>query len=41
MHNGGSPENRANEPAGWAYCLKVWEDFYWKEVAPKWNIKKK
>ena len=37
-HNGGSSENRANESSGWAYALKVWEDYYKKEIKPKWKL---
>lgn len=37
-HNGGSPENRANCEDGYTYALKVWEDYYNKEIKPKWKI---
>lgn len=37
-HNNGTKENPSNNEACWAYSLKVWEDYYNKEVKPKWNI---
>jgi glycosyltransferase involved in cell wall biosynthesis len=36
-HNG-TKENPINAEAGWAYSLKVWGDYYEKEVKPKWEI---
>jgi len=35
-HNNGSPENPAEYEKGYAYGLEQWEDFYNKEVVPKW-----
>ncbi len=37
-HNDGTKENPANKEAGWAYCLKVWRDYYESVVRPRWNI---
>jgi len=37
-HNNGTPENPSNNEACWAYSLKVWEDYYLKEIKPKWEI---
>lgn len=35
-HNGGSPENPINSEFCFANSLKIWEDYYNKEVVPKW-----
>lgn len=35
-HNNGTKENPSNNEACWAYSLSVWEDYYEKEVKPKW-----
>ena len=37
-HNGGSPENRANCEQGYTYALEQWEDYYNKEIKPKWGL---
>lgn len=37
-HNNGTKENPSNNEACWAYSLSVWEDYYNKEIKPKWNI---
>ena len=37
-HQEGSPENPANREKSWSYCLKVWRDYYKKEICPKWKI---
>lgn len=38
LHNHGTKENPANEDAGYAYAIKVWGDYYEKEIKPKWKI---
>ncbi len=37
-HNNGTKENPSNNEACWAYSLKMWEDYYVKEIKPKWGI---
>ena len=37
-HNNGTPENPANAEQSFKYALDVWEDYYTKEIRPKWNI---
>jgi glycosyltransferase involved in cell wall biosynthesis len=37
-HNNGTAENPSDNKACWAYSLKVWEDYYNKEIKPKWGI---
>ena len=37
-HNNGTPENPSNNEACWAYALSVWQDYYEKEIKPKWGI---
>lgn len=37
-HNNGTAENPSNNESCWAYSLSVWEDYYEKEVRPKWKI---
>lgn len=37
-HNNGTPENPSNNEACWAYSLKVWEEYYTKEIKPKWGM---
>jgi len=37
-HNEGTKENPANREQGWAYSLSQWQDYYEKEVKPKWGI---
>ena len=36
-HNNGTQENPANCDAGYAYALSQWEDYYRKELLPKWK----
>jgi len=36
-HNNGTKENPSNNEACWAYSLSVWEDYFNKEIVPKWN----
>jgi len=38
-HDNGTKENPSNNEAGWAYSLSIWEDYYNKEIKPKWGIK--
>lgn len=37
-HNNGTQENPSNNEACWAYSLKLWEEYYTKEIKPKWGI---
>jgi len=37
-HNNGTKENPSNNEACWAYSLSVWEDYFNKEIRPKWKI---
>jgi len=37
-HNNGTKENPANCDAGYTYALSQWEDYYNKEIKPKWHI---
>jgi hypothetical protein len=37
-HNQGTKETPANCDEGYAYSLKVWGDYYMKEVKPKWKL---
>ena len=37
-HNNGTPENPSNNETCWTYSLSVWEDYYTKEIKPKWGI---
>lgn len=37
-HNNGTKENPSNNEDCWTYSLSVWEDYYEKEVRPKWKI---
>ncbi len=37
-HNNGTRENPSNNEACWAYSLKVWENYYNKEIKPKWGM---
>lgn len=37
-HNNGTPENPAKQDQGYTYALEQWEDFYKKEIKPKWKI---
>ena len=36
-HNNGTPENPSNNEQCWAYSLKVWEDYFEKEIKPRWE----
>lgn len=37
-HNNGTKENPSNNEASWAYSLSVWQDYYEKEIKPKWGM---
>jgi glycosyltransferase involved in cell wall biosynthesis len=37
-HQEGTKENPWIREKSWTYCLKVWKDYYEKEVKPKWKI---
>jgi glycosyltransferase involved in cell wall biosynthesis len=37
-HNNGSKETPSNNEACFAYSLKVWREYFEKEIAPKWNM---
>ncbi len=37
-HNNGTPENPANNDAGYKYAIEVWGDYYEKEIRPKWGV---
>lgn len=37
-HNNGTAENPANNEKGYAYAIKVWNDYYQNEIRPKWKI---
>jgi glycosyltransferase involved in cell wall biosynthesis len=37
-HNNGTKENPSNNEACWTYSLKVWEDYFVKEIEPKWKV---
>lgn len=37
-HNNGTAENPSNNEACWTYSLSVWEDYYTKEIKPKWGM---
>ena len=37
-HNNGTPENPSNNEACWTYSLKVWRDYYEREIKPKWGL---
>ncbi len=34
-HNNGTKETPAKQDEGYTYALKVWEDFYLKEIVPR------
>ncbi len=36
-HSNGTKENPANCDDGYTYALEQWEDYYTKELLPKWN----
>jgi len=38
FHNNGTSENPSNNDAGYMYAIKVWGDYYEKEIRPKWKI---
>lgn len=35
-HNQGTPENPANNKAGYKYALDIWKDYYEQVIVPKW-----
>jgi glycosyltransferase involved in cell wall biosynthesis len=35
-HNQGTPENPANNDAGYKYALDTWKDYYENEIVPAW-----
>jgi glycosyltransferase involved in cell wall biosynthesis len=35
-HQNGTPENPAKNNEGYKYALDVWQDYYEKEIVPKW-----
>lgn len=37
-HQEGTKENPWKRESSWAYALEVWENFYDKEIKPKWKI---
>jgi len=37
-HNNGTEENPAKNEEGYAYALKVWREYYEKEIVPLWSI---
>lgn len=37
-HNNGTKENPSNNEACWAYSLSIWEEYYTKEIRPKWKL---
>jgi GT2 family glycosyltransferase len=37
-HNNGTPENPSNNEQCWTYSLQQWEDYYTKDIVPKWHI---
>ncbi|MCS7092123.1 MAG: glycosyltransferase [Patescibacteria group bacterium] len=37
-HNNGTTENPSNNEACWTYALSVWEEYYNKEIKPKWGM---
>jgi glycosyltransferase involved in cell wall biosynthesis len=37
-HQEGTKENPSKREDGWSYSLKVWGDYYEKEIRPKWKI---
>jgi hypothetical protein len=36
-HNNGTPENPSKNEECWTYSLKVWEEYFTKEILPKWE----
>ena len=37
-HNHGTKENPANEDAGYAQAIRIWNDYYQNEIRPRWRI---
>ena len=37
-HSNGTKENPSNNEACWAYSIKVWGEYYEKEIRPLWRI---
>lgn len=37
-HNNGTKENPSNNEQCFAYSLKVWRDYFEKEIKPKWKV---
>ncbi len=37
-HNNGTKENPSNNEQSWAYSIQVWQDYYEKEIRPKWGM---
>ena len=37
-HSNGTKENPSNNSFSWGNALKIWRDYYEKEIKPKWNI---
>jgi glycosyltransferase involved in cell wall biosynthesis len=37
-HNNGTADNPSNNEDCWTYSLSVWEDYYNKEIKPKWGM---
>ncbi|KKS95271.1 MAG: hypothetical protein UV71_C0009G0007 [Microgenomates group bacterium GW2011_GWC1_43_13] len=37
-HNNGTAENPSNNESCWAYSLSIWEDYYNKEIKPRWKV---
>ena len=37
-HSNGTKENPSNDEQGYAYALKVWREYYEKEIVPAWKI---
>ncbi len=37
-HNNGTKENPSNNELCWTYSLGVWEEYFNKEIKPKWNM---
>jgi len=37
-HNNGTPENPANQDAGYAYAIKIWKSYYDEIIRPRWKI---
>ncbi len=37
-HNNGTKENPSNNEASWSYSLSVWQDYFEKEIKPKWGM---